>query len=115
VKVLIEMTAEHYDAFLDRCPDDWPTEFAILKNGMVVNREIEGNERRMTVIYCDEIQAETLLSAARILSVAAEQDIVKALPIHHGCRILEYLFIYLGSYLSSPAPMPVHVSRQQQE
>jgi hypothetical protein len=83
VKVLIEMTPEHYDGFLERCPDDWPTEFAILKNGMVVNREIDGNERRMIVIYCDEIQAETLLSAARILSVPAEDDIVKALPMLH--------------------------------
>jgi len=83
VKVLIEMTPEHYDGFLERCPDDWSTEFAILKNGMVVNREIDGNERRMIVIYCDEIQAETLLSAARILSVPAEDDIVKALPMFH--------------------------------
>jgi len=83
VKVLIEMTPEHYDGFLERCPDDWSTEFAILKNGMVVNREIDGNERRMIVIYCDEIQAETLLSAARILSVPAEDDIVKALPMLH--------------------------------
>jgi hypothetical protein len=83
MKLLIEMTPEHYDGFLDRCPDDWPTEFAILKNGMVVNREIGGIERRMIVIYCDEIQAETLLSAARILSVPAEDDIVKALPILH--------------------------------
>ena len=83
MKVLIEMTPEHYDGFLERCPDDWSTEFAILKNGMVVNREIDGNERRMIVIYCDEIQAETLLSAARILSVPAEDDIVKALPMFH--------------------------------
>ncbi|HMF48179.1 MAG TPA: hypothetical protein VK603_06020 [Candidatus Saccharimonadales bacterium] len=83
MKVLIEMTPEHYDGFLERCPDDWSTEFAILKNGMVVNREIDGNERRMIVIYCDEIQAETLLSAARILSVPAEDDIVKALPMLH--------------------------------
>ena len=83
MKVLIEMTPEHYDGFLEKCPDDWSTEFAILKNGMVVNREISGNERRMIVIYCDEIQAETLLSAARILSVPAEDDIVKALPMLH--------------------------------
>ena len=83
MKLLIEMTPEHYDGFLDRCPDDWPSEFAILKNGLVINREIDGNERRMIVIYCEEIQAEMLLSAARILSVPAEEDIVKALPFFH--------------------------------
>jgi hypothetical protein len=84
MKLLIEMTPEHYDDFLDRCPDDWPSEFAVLKNGVVINREIDGNERRMIVIYCDEIQAEMLLSAARILSVPAEEDIVKALPNFQG-------------------------------
>ena len=79
MKILIEMTPEHYDGFLDKCPDDWPTEFAILKNGIVVNRQIDGIERRMIVIYCEERQAYTLLSSARILSVPAEEDIVKAL------------------------------------
>ena len=83
MKILIEMTPEHYDGFLEKCPDDWSTEFAILKNGMVVKQEIDGIERRMIVIYCNEIQAETLLSAARILSVPAEEDIVKALPMLH--------------------------------
>ena len=83
MKLLIEMTPEHYDGFLYKCPDDWPSEFAILKHGLVINREIDGNERRMIVIYCEEFQAEMLLSAARILSVPAEEDIVKALPFFH--------------------------------
>ena len=79
MKILIEMTPEHYDDFVDKCPDDWPVEFSILKNGIVVHRDIDGIERRMIVIYCEESEAYTLLSGARILSLAAEEDIVKAI------------------------------------
>ncbi len=82
--MLIEMTPEHYDGFLDKCPEDWPAEFSILKNGIVVERQIEGIERRMVVIYCEESQAYTLLSGARILSVAAAEDIAKALDTSRG-------------------------------
>lgn len=81
MKILIEMTPEHYDGFLNKCPDDWSTEYAILKNGLVVNRQIDGTEQRMIVIYCDEMEAYTLLSSARILGVPAAEEIAKALKI----------------------------------
>jgi hypothetical protein len=78
VKLLIEMDPEHYDEFLNWCSDIRP-EYAILKNGVVVHRTIDNEDRRTIAILCDEIEAQKLLVTAEVLHLPAAQDIASAL------------------------------------
>jgi hypothetical protein len=78
VKLLIEMDPEHYDEFLNWCSDIRP-EYAILKNGVVVHRTIDNEDRRTIAILCDEIEAQKLLVTAEVLHLLAAQDIASAL------------------------------------
>jgi hypothetical protein len=80
MKLLIEMTPEHYDEFLNRVSPDWLQVYSILKNGIVIRKEIEGKERRMIQILCEEYQAYVLLVTALPFSGAA-QDIRKSLDL----------------------------------
>ena len=78
MKILIEMSPEHYDGLLEKCAH-WLPEYSILKNGVIVHRQVEGKERRMIAILCRELQAYTLLHAARTLYSPAADDIKRAL------------------------------------
>jgi hypothetical protein len=78
VKLLIEMDPEHYDEFLNWCSNIRP-EYAILKNGVVVHRTIDNEDRRTIAILCDEIEAQKLLVTAEVLHLLAAQDIASAL------------------------------------
>ena len=78
MKLLIEMDPEHYDEFLNWCSDIRP-EYAILKNGVVVHRTIDNEDRRTIAILCDEIEAQKLLITAEVLHLPAAQDIASAL------------------------------------
>jgi hypothetical protein len=78
VKLLIEMDPEHYDEFLNWCSDIRP-EYVILKNGVVVHRTIDNEDRRTIAILCDEIEAQKLLVTAEVLHLLAAQDIASAL------------------------------------
>lgn len=78
MKLLIEMDPEHYDEFLNWCSDIRP-EYAILKNGVVVHRTIDNEDRRTIAILCDEIEAQKLLVTAEVLHLLAAQDIASAL------------------------------------
>lgn len=78
MKLLIEMDPEHYDEFLNWCSDIRP-EYAILKNGVVVHRTIDNEDRRTIAILCDEIEAQKLLVTAEVLHLPAAQDIASAL------------------------------------
>jgi hypothetical protein len=72
------MDPEHYDEFLNWCSDIRP-EYAILKNGVVVHRTIDHEDRRTIAILCDEIEAQKLLVTAEVLHLPAAQDIASAL------------------------------------
>jgi hypothetical protein len=72
------MDPEHYDEFLNWCSDIRP-EYAILKNGVVVHRTIDNEDRRTIAILCDEIEAQKLLVTAEVLHLLAAQDIASAL------------------------------------
>ena len=80
--MLIEMSPEHYDSFLRKCETQQP-EYSLLQNGVVVRRQIDGTERRMIAILCEQFQAYNLLHAARALYFPAVEDINKSLdPLH---------------------------------
>ena len=79
VKILIEMVPEHYDGFLSKCVDIGLPEFTLLKNGIVLRRQVAGKEQRFIAILCEEIEAHKLLAAANALYPTAVDDIKRAL------------------------------------
>ena len=62
VKVLIEMSPEHYDLFVAEC-DIKSREYSVLKNAVITRAE-SSDEQRKIEILCDEEEARGLLSAA---------------------------------------------------
>jgi len=81
MKLLIEMTPEHYDEYLKMICSDWPQVYSILKSGIVIRKEIEDSERRMIQILCEEDKAYVLLRGAAAFSLAAANDIRKSLDL----------------------------------
>ncbi len=65
MKVLIEMTPEHYELFVAEC-DITSREYTILKNSVVTGQPY-ARENRMVWILCDRDEAKLLLdTAARV-------------------------------------------------
>ena len=79
MKILIDMSTEHYDGLLKKCIDTWPAEYVTLKNGVVIRRQIEGVERRRIAILCEKHQAHNLLILARSLQPPVVEVIRKTL------------------------------------
>ena len=79
MKILIDMSTEHYDGLLNKCIDTWPAEYVTLKNGVVIRRQLEGVERRRIAILCEKHQAHNLLILARSLQPPVVEAIRKAL------------------------------------
>ena len=79
MKILIDMSTEHYDGLLNKCIDTWPAEYVTLKNGVVIRRQIEGVERRWIAILCEKHQAHNLLILARSLQPPVVEVIRKTL------------------------------------
>ena len=71
MKVIIEISPEHYDAFLDKC-DVSSAQYSILKNGVIALDKVDGRQQRMIKILCDEETAVLLFdSATRLYPEAA--------------------------------------------
>jgi hypothetical protein len=79
VKILIEMAPEHYDGLLNSVGAQQRPEYRTLKNGVVVDRQIEGEVRRVVEVVCDESVAQKLLATAESLRLPVVVDIRKAL------------------------------------
>ena len=79
MKILIDMSTEHYNGLLNKCIDTWPAEYVTLKNGVVIRRQIDGVERRRIAILCEKHQAHNLLILARSLQPPVVEVIRKAL------------------------------------
>jgi len=41
MKILIDMSTEHYDGLLNKCIDTWPAEYVTLKNGVVIHKPLD--------------------------------------------------------------------------
>ncbi|MEX0805814.1 MAG: hypothetical protein WD688_21225 [Candidatus Binatia bacterium] len=65
MKVLIEMSPEHYELFVAEC-DITSREYSILKNSLVARDPAEP-DRRTIKILCDKEEALQLLDAAKRL------------------------------------------------
>jgi hypothetical protein len=84
MKVLIEISLDHYDRLLDKCDERSCPEFAILKHGTFTRRPNEGRFQRTIQIRCEMEQAKRLLDLAARLCPDAAPDIEKALGIEPG-------------------------------
>ena len=73
MNVLIEMSLDHFDGFMDKCGPDCP-EYGTLKSGVKEDRF-----ERIIEIRCDPERAKSLLDLAAQIHPAAVPDIEKAL------------------------------------
>jgi len=80
VKILIEITPEHYDGLLETCEVSSP-EYGILKNGVVTRPQEDELDRRKIVIWCDVGQAARLLAAAERFDPVAAAQIAKDIEL----------------------------------
>jgi hypothetical protein len=80
VKILIEMTPEHYNDLLAKCRNACSKESDILNHETFPLRwEIAGKKQPRIGILCEKHQAHSLFVLARSLRSPAFEDIKKAL------------------------------------
>jgi hypothetical protein len=65
VKILIDISPEHYDRLLSEFIEESRI-YAILKNGLIIHHFEAGNEFRTVEILCDKFHARMILAAAEI-------------------------------------------------
>jgi hypothetical protein len=80
MKVLIEMSQEHYDLLVAEC-DITSREYSILKNGIVVRHQEAGRDGQTIQILCEKEEAEGLLETAVRLYPDAVPEIAKAIAL----------------------------------
>jgi hypothetical protein len=79
VKMIIEMSLDHYDRFLEKC-DASSREYEILKNSLIV-RQPKNSDERIIEIPCEVPEAQMLLATARRLYPDAVSAIEEAIAI----------------------------------
>ena len=73
MKTLVEMSKEHFDRLLAKCPVS-DREYEIMKNGVITPYGETGKSPRTVVILCERTEAKLILDLARRLyPVAARQ------------------------------------------
>jgi hypothetical protein len=80
VKMIIEMSLDQYDRFLEKC-DASSREYEILKNSLIVSHPQNGHYERIMVIACEVPEAQMLLAMARRLYPDAVSAIENAIAI----------------------------------
>jgi hypothetical protein len=80
VKILIDISPEHYDGLLSQFTDE-SLIYTILKNGLVIHHFEAGNEFRTVEILCDKFHARMLLIVAEIFCPEAAAEIEEAIRL----------------------------------
>jgi hypothetical protein len=80
VKILIDISPEHYDGLLSQFTDE-SLIYTILKNGLVIHHFEAGNEFRTVEILCDKFHARMLLTVAEIFCPEAAAEIEEAIRL----------------------------------
>ena len=80
MKMIIEISLDHYDRFLEKC-DASSREYEILKNALIVSHRKDGHYERIIEIACEVAEAQMLLDIARRLYPDAVSAIAKAIAI----------------------------------
>jgi len=84
VKMIIEMSLDHYDRFLEKC-DMSSREYEILKNGLTESHRKDGHYERIIEIACEVPEAQMLLAIARRLYPDAVSAIEKSYRHLESC------------------------------
>jgi len=79
MKVLIEISLDHYDRLLDKCDERSCPEFTILKHGTFTRRPNGDRFLRTIQIRCEMEQAKRLLDLAAKLCPEAVPEIKKVI------------------------------------
>ena len=79
MKVLIEISLDHYDRLLDKCDERSCPEFMILKHGTFTRRPNGDHFLRTIQIRCEIEQAKRLLGLAAKLCPEAVPEIKKVI------------------------------------
>ena len=80
MKILIDISPEHYDRILSEF-DQESRMYAILKNGLVIHHFEGGNEFRMVEILCDKYHARMILAAAEMYCPEAVPEIEESIRL----------------------------------
>jgi hypothetical protein len=80
VKILIDISAEHYDRILSEFTEESRI-YAILKNGLVLHHFEGGNEFRTVEILCEKYHARMILAAAEMYCPEAVAEIEEAIRL----------------------------------
>ncbi len=80
MKILIDISPEHYDRILSEFTED-SRMYAILKNGLVIHHFEADNEFRTVEILCDKFHARMILAAAEIFCPEAAAEIEEAIRL----------------------------------
>ena len=80
MKILIDLSPEHYDRILSEFTEESRI-YAILKNGLVIHHLEAGNELRTVEILCDKFHARMILAAAEIYCPEAAAEIEEAIRL----------------------------------
>ena len=80
MKILIDISTEHYDRLLSQFTEE-SSIYAILKNGLVIHHFEAGNEFRTVEILCDKFHARMILAAAEIYCPEATAEIEEAIRL----------------------------------
>jgi hypothetical protein len=80
MKILIDISPEHYDQLLSEFTDESRI-YAILKNGVVIHHFEAGDESRTVEILCDKFHARMILAAAEMVCPEAVAKIEEAIRL----------------------------------
>ena len=80
MKILIDISPEHYDRILSEFSEE-SRMYAILKNGLVIHYFESGNEFRTVEILCEKYYARMILAAAEMYCPEAVAEIEEAIRL----------------------------------
>ena len=80
MKILIDISPEHYDRLLKEFTEDSRI-YAILKNGLVIHHFEAGNEFRTVEILCEKYHARMILTVAEMFCPEAAAEIEEAIRL----------------------------------
>ena len=80
MKILIDISPEHYDRLLSNFAEESRI-YAILKNGLVIHHVEAGNQFRMVEILCEKFHARMILAAAEMFCPEAAAEIEQAIRL----------------------------------
>jgi hypothetical protein len=80
VKILIDISPEHYDRILSEFTEE-SRMYAILKNGLVIYHFETGNVSKTVEILCDKFHARMILAAAEMFCPEAAAEIEEAIRL----------------------------------